>query len=144
MAKQTGADSTAGWIWGAGIAVVLAALLLQIVTSLARGEVGLDLIAGLSMSAALAFGETLAGIVVALMYSGGQFLESYAEGRARREMTALLSRVPRTAHRYADCGLEEVGIDAIRPGDRLLIRQGDSPPSTACWRAASPCSTNRH
>jgi heavy metal translocating P-type ATPase len=128
LARQAGGADIAPWIWGAGIAVVLAALLIQIVTTLKRGEVGLDLIAALSMSAALAFGETLAGIVVALMYSGGQFLESYAERRARREMTALLSRVPRTARRYRDHGLEEVDIDAISPGDRLLIRQGDSPP----------------
>jgi heavy metal translocating P-type ATPase len=128
VAQQGGATAAASWIWGAGIAVVLAALITQIVTSLRRGDVGLDLIAALSMSAALAFGETLAGVVVALMYAGGQFLEGYAERRARREMTALLARVPRTAHRYAASGLEEVGIEAIAPGDRLLIRQGDSPP----------------
>ena len=71
----------------------------EIVTTFRRGEIGLDLIAALSMSAALAFDESLAGIVVALMYSGGQFLEDYAGRRARREMTALLSRVPRTAQR---------------------------------------------
>lgn len=128
LARQVDAAGAASLIWGGGIAVVLAALLIQIVTTLRRGEVGLDLIAALSMSAALAFGETLAGIVVALMYSGGQFLESYAERRARHEMTALLSRVPRSAHRYAAEGLEEVDIDAIAPGDLLLIRQGDSPP----------------
>ena len=80
------------------------------------------------MGAALAFDEPLAGIVVALMYSGGQFLEGYAGRRARREMTALLSRVPRTAHRYMDGGLEEIAIEAIMPGDRLLIRQGDALP----------------
>ena len=51
----------------------------------------------MAMAGALAVGETLAGIVVALMYSGGQLLEDYAAGRARREMTALLGRVPKTA-----------------------------------------------
>jgi heavy metal translocating P-type ATPase len=124
-AQQMGAPGVASWIWGAGIAVVLAALLVQIVTTLSRGEIGLDLIAALSMSAALAFGETLAGIVVALMYAGGRFLEAYAESRARREMTALLSRVPRTAQRYGMAGLEEVPVNAIRPANRLLIRHGD-------------------
>ena len=34
------------------------------------------------MSAALAFGEELAGVVVAVMYAGGQYLESFAERRA--------------------------------------------------------------
>ena len=50
------------------------------------------------------------------MYAGGQYLESFAERHARREMTALLSRVPRTAVRHRDGALEEVGLDAIRAG----------------------------
>ena len=92
---------------------------------LRRGDVGLDIVAALSMSAALVFGEELAAVVVALMYSGGQYLESFAERRARREMTALLSRMPRSAIRQRGGELEEVELDAIAPGDRLLIRQGD-------------------
>ena len=81
--------------WSAGVIPVLAALFVEIVRSLWKGEVGLDIVAALSMSAALLFGETLAAAVVALMYSGGTFLESFAEGRARREMSDLL--VPRAA-----------------------------------------------
>ena len=111
--------------WFVGVVPVLAALLVEIVRSLAKGEVGLDIVAALSMSAALFFGETLAAAVVALMYSGGTFLESCAEGRARREMSQLLSRVPRTATRHRDGKLEEVPLDAIEPSDLLLIRQGD-------------------
>ena len=111
-----------------GVFPVLAALLVEIVRSLAKGEVGLDIVAALSMSAALFFGETLAAAVVALMYSGGTFLESFAEGRARREMSDLLSRVPRTATRYRDDALDEVPLDDIAPGDLLLIRQGDVAP----------------
>jgi heavy metal translocating P-type ATPase len=80
------------------------------------------------MSAALFFGEMLAAAVVALMYSGGTLLESFAEGRARREMSDLLSRVPRTATRYRDGALGEVPLDEIEPGDLLLIRQGDVAP----------------
>ena len=80
------------------------------------------------MSAALLFGETLAAAVVALMYSGGTFLESFAEGRARREMSDLLSRVPRTATRHHNGALDEVPLDEIEPDDLLLIRQGDVAP----------------
>ena len=115
-------------LWFAGVVPVLAALVLEILRSLARGEVGLDIVAALSMSAALTFGETLAAAVVAVMYSGGTFLESFAEGRARREMRDLLSRVPRTAARHRNGGLEEVPLTGIVPGDRLLIRQGDVVP----------------
>jgi heavy metal translocating P-type ATPase len=115
-------------IWGVTGGVVLAALIAEIVISLAKGEVGLDIVAGLSMSAALAFGETLAAAVVGVMYSGGQLLEEFASNRAQGHMRALLARVPKTALRYDDGHLREVAIDAVRPGDRLLIRQGDIVP----------------
>jgi heavy metal translocating P-type ATPase len=115
-------------VWSGATLPVLLALIVQIVRSLLRGEMGLDVVAALSMGAALAFGEALAATIVALMYSGGNFLESFAEGRARREMRDLLARVPRTATRYIDGGLREMSVDEIRPGDRLLIRQGEVVP----------------
>jgi heavy metal translocating P-type ATPase len=124
----SGRTDLAQTAWFAGVVPVLAALVVEIIRSLARGEVGLDIVAALSMSAALTFGETLAAAVVAVMYSGGTFLENFAEGRARREMRDLLSRVPRTATRHRNGGLEEVALGDIAPGDRLLIRQGDIVP----------------
>ncbi|WP_112323639.1 heavy metal translocating P-type ATPase [Oceanibium sediminis] len=123
-----GRGDIATLVWFAGVVPALAALLVEILRSIGRGEVGLDIVAALSMSAALAFGETLAAAVVAVMYTGGTFLESFAEGRARREMHDLLSRVPRMATRHRNGGLEDVPLDRIQPGDRLLIRQGDVVP----------------
>lgn len=102
-----------GWVWAAFTVPVLLALLYEIVASLRRGEVGLDIVAALSMTAALAVGENLAAVVVALMYSGGQYLEGFAERHARREMTAILARVPRTAVRHCNGVLEEIGLEAI-------------------------------
>ena len=43
-------------------------------------------------------------------------------------MRNLLGRVPRIATRHRSGGLEEVPLDAIIPGERLLIRQGDVAP----------------
>jgi heavy metal translocating P-type ATPase len=123
-----GFDGLARAVWAAGVSPVLAALLVEILGSLRRGEVGLDIVAALSMSAALFFGEALAAAVVAVMYAGGTFLESFAEGRARREMRDLLSRVPRSATRHRNGALEDVPLDEIAPGDCLLIRQGDVAP----------------
>ena len=80
-----GNPNLAAIAWAAGVIPVLAALLVEIVRSLWKGEVGLDIVAALSMSAALLFGETLAAAVVALMYSGGTFLESFAEGRCAKQ-----------------------------------------------------------
>ncbi|WP_278923891.1 heavy metal translocating P-type ATPase [Pseudophaeobacter profundi] len=123
-----GRTDIADLVWIVGVFPALAALVVEILRSLRSGEVGLDIVAALSMSAALLFGETLAAAVVAVMYSGGTFLEAFAEGRARREMHDLLSRVPRSATRHRNGGLEEVPLGEIAPGDRLLIRQGDVVP----------------
>lgn len=112
-------------LWSAAALVVLAALLVEIVQSLRQGRFGLDILAALSMASAVAVGEALAAAVVALMYSGGTFLEARAEARARRELTALLQNAPRRAALYRDGGVVEVAPEAIRPGDRLLVRRGD-------------------
>lgn len=65
------------------------------------------------MTAALVFGETLAAAVVAVMCSGGTFLEAFTEGRARREMHDLLSRVPPDGDPASERGLEELPLDEI-------------------------------
>lgn len=127
-ARLAGYGPWAGSIWALATIPVLTALLVEIVASLRRGDVGLDVVAALSMIGALLFGEHLAAVVVALMYASGQYLESFAERRAKREMTALLERVPRNAVRYRDGRLEEVRLEEVTPRDRLLIRQGDVVP----------------
>lgn len=126
--RLAGAAGHAQWIWAAGTALVLLVLVHDIATRLMRGDFGLDLVAALAMAGALLLGENLAGIIIALMFTGGEALEAYAEGRARREMTALLSRVPRKATRYADGHLEEVELARLAPGDRVLVRRGEVVP----------------
>jgi cation transport ATPase len=79
LAQFSGWMHWAGPIWAAATIPVLIALLIEIILSLRRGDIGLDIVAALSMLAALVFAEYLAGVVVALMYAGGQYLESFAE-----------------------------------------------------------------
>src|SRR5512147_1843562 len=83
IAKLAGRDAAAAAVWAAVTLPVLLALLVEIVTSLRRGEVDLDIFDGLSMAASLIFGEILAAPIVALIFAGGQYLEIYAERRAR-------------------------------------------------------------
>jgi heavy metal translocating P-type ATPase len=127
-AQSSGWGHWASPIWAAATIPVLLALVAEIVISLRRGDVGLDIVAALSMLAALVFAEYLAAVVVALMYAGGQYLEDFAERRASREMTALLARVPHTAVRQRNGRLEEIDLDVIEPGDRLVVRKGDVVP----------------
>lgn len=125
LAWLSGRGALADGIWSGVTAAVLAVLAINIVDALRRGEFGLDLIAALAMGGALAFGENLAGAIVALMFTGGEALEAFAQRRAAREMTALLGRLPRSATRHENGRLVEVPLDALLPGDRILIRRGD-------------------
>lgn len=124
-----GLADAAGWAWTAGIVPVLTYLLWTIVTSLAKGDIGLDIIAALAMGGAIVGGEPLAGVVVAMMYAGGGALEDFAQGRAQAEMTALLARVPRAAMVYRAGELVSEPIEKLAPGDRILIRPGDVVPA---------------
>ena len=127
-AQLSGRGHWSSVVWAAATLPVLVVLLTEIIVSLRRGDVGLDIVAALSMLAALLVGEYLAAAIVALMYAGGQYLESFAERRASQEMTALLARVPRTALRHRGGKLDEVKLEAVDTGDRLLVRQGDVVP----------------
>ncbi|CAN5292203.1 heavy metal translocating P-type ATPase [soil metagenome] len=129
LAARPFAPDLAGPIWAAATVPVILVLLAEIVASLRQREVGLDIVAFLSMSGALVLGQPLAGVVVALMYSGGQFLESFAASRARREMTALLERAPKSALRRENGELRTVPIEALAPGDRVLVRRGEVVPT---------------
>ena len=53
LAPYAGLGAYQSWIWGVAAGAVLSVLLFEIVTSLIKGEVGLDLVAGISISAAL-------------------------------------------------------------------------------------------
>ena len=86
-------------IWAASTALMLVPLTWSVARTLWRGDLGVDAIALVAMASALATGEYLAGSVVAVMLAGGNALEEYAAGRARRELTKLLERAPRVAHR---------------------------------------------
>jgi heavy metal translocating P-type ATPase len=130
----------AAWVGGApqlaDLALIVAtgtALVVATVDAgraLARGHLGVDVIAVLAMVGALLLGELLAGAIIAVMLIGGESLEAHAAGRARRELTALLRRAPRVAHRLtADGALVDVDVDAVDVGDRLLVKPGEVVPT---------------
>jgi heavy metal translocating P-type ATPase len=118
-------SAPADGVWAATVAFMLAPLTWSVARSLRRGDIGVDVIALLAMAGALALGEYLAGAVIALMLAGGDALEAFASGRARRELTALVERAPRTAHRRTQDGWEEITVEAVEVGEVLLVRAGE-------------------
>ena len=123
-----GAPGAGDWAWIAAGACGAAYALWAIADSLRRRRMGVDVIALLAVCGALAVGEYLAAAVISVMLASGRALEGWAAGRARRDLHALLERVPRTARRYLTAGLETVQLDAVAPGDRLLVASGDLVP----------------
>ncbi|MEO6798301.1 MAG: heavy metal translocating P-type ATPase [Candidatus Dormibacter sp.] len=113
--------SAADLAWAITTAIALPPVGLALFQRLRRGALGVDLIALLALGGALAFHQYVAGALIALMFATGQALEAYGGARARAELTALLARAPRVAHRFASSGIETVPVEAINPGDRLLI-----------------------
>ncbi|HEX6228412.1 MAG TPA: heavy metal translocating P-type ATPase [Solirubrobacterales bacterium] len=123
-------------VWAATVAVMLVPLTISIIRTLAQGRVGVDAIALVAMAGALAVGEYLAGAVIALMLSGGNALEAAAARRARRELTALLERMPRIAHRRSEGGWEEVPVESLGVGDVVLVRPGEMVPVDGAVQSA--------
>jgi heavy metal translocating P-type ATPase len=122
-------------VWAAAIALTLIPLTWSVLRTLVRGDVGVDAIALVAMIGALALGEYLAGAVIALMLSGGNALEAAAGRRARRELTALLERAPRIAHRRRAEKIEEVPVGQIAVGDRIVVRAGEVVPVDGAVRS---------
>lgn len=124
----TGMPKLAVWLWLSGSSLVLAGALADTFMAILRREVGLDLIALLSIGGAIVLHEYFTAAVIAVMFASGRTLEQYAENRARLEMSALLSRAPRFANRYDGKALAQVPLEAIQPGDRILVRAGEIVP----------------
>ena len=115
-------------LWAATVALMLIPLTWSLGSSVIHGRIGVDAIALVAMAGALALGEFLAGAVIALMLAGGNALEAAANGRARRELTALLARAPTVAHRRVASRVEEVPVDALVIGDVAIVRRGEIVP----------------
>jgi len=125
LAWAMGHAQLAHWIWAAGIWPVVLGLLVSMVRDLIAGRIGVDAVAFVAMAAALALGEMLAGIVVAVMYAGGNLLEDFAVARAEHDLKALVDRAPRVAHRRHNSTITDVAIEDVRIGDPILVRGGE-------------------
>jgi heavy metal translocating P-type ATPase len=127
-ARTAGRSDLADLCWTLATAPVVAGLAISIARDFLAGRFGVDAIALVSMSAALALRQPLAGAVVALMYSGGNVLEEIAVARAEHDLRSLVDRAPREAHRRIGERIEEVPISDVAVGDQLLVRAGEIVP----------------
>lgn len=105
--------------------VALAVGGIPIMATLARKlwarEFGSDLLAGVSILTSVLLGQYLVGTIIVLMLSGGEALEQFATGRASSVLDALARRTPQVAHRKLGPKIEDIQLDDVRVGDRLLV-----------------------
>lgn len=117
--------------WMVGLAVTGLPIAARTLLGALRGTFAADLVATLAIVASLVLGEPFAGLVVVLMQTGGEALEHWAEGRASAAVRELEAAAPRIAHRRVGDRVEDVPVDALAPGDALLLRPGELVPCDA-------------
>ena len=96
-------------------------LVAGLVRNLMAGEFGSDMLAGISIVTSVVLGEYLAGVLVVLMLSGGEAIESRAVSRAGDVLHALARRMPTLAHRKIAAGLTDVALAEVRVGDVIVV-----------------------
>lgn len=114
------------WI-GATVPVVIV-LAISIIRDLLARRMGVDAIALLAMAGAIALNQSLAAIVIAIMYTGGTVLEDYAVARAERNLKSLIERAPTIALRRNGDVSEVVSISSIAIGNTIVVRAGEIVP----------------
>ena len=98
-----------------------APLVAGLLRKLSTGVFGSDLLAGMAILTSVCLGEWLAGVLVVLMLSGGEALESRAVARAGSVLESLARRMPSVAHRRGDSGIVDVPLAEIGLGDVVVV-----------------------
>lgn len=115
------------YMFGAAVGAALAIKMVWV--SIREHEVGSDVLALISLVATALVSEWLAGAIIALMLSGGQALESWAAGRARSQLEALVQRAPRRVQLVDENGtITDHEIRDVKIGDTFLVRTGEVVP----------------
>lgn len=84
---------------------------------------------GLAAIGASVIGNFWEGTLLILIFSGAQFLEHYAEGRSKREITKLLQLTPTTARLIMpNSNIQIVEVKDLKVGDHLQVLNGDQVP----------------
>jgi heavy metal translocating P-type ATPase len=127
-----GLEPVARWTATGVASVVALTQVVNMVRDARAGRWGLDVLAVLAIGSTAVLGDYWASLIVALMMAGGEALEDFASHRARGQLSALLSRVPRHARRIGNDGEpHEVDVADVVPGDVLVVTPGEVAPVDA-------------
>ncbi|MDD6481822.1 MAG: heavy metal translocating P-type ATPase [Lachnospiraceae bacterium] len=77
---------------------------------------------------AIALGDYKEGVAVMLFYQIGEWFQSYAVGRSRRNISELMDIRPDYANIEKDGQLEKVDPDEVEPGSIIVVQPGEKVP----------------
>ncbi|HUC95985.1 MAG TPA: heavy metal translocating P-type ATPase [Candidatus Saccharimonadia bacterium] len=120
--------SIANWILGVSVILVVMPLLWDMLSTIRDGKYGIDILAATAMITSVALGQYWTGMIIALMLSGGEALEDYAEDKAKDELKSLLDNKPKLAHLIKDGKTLDINISEVRVGQTLNIFPGEVVP----------------
>ena len=123
-----GSGGIATAAWTGGTLVGLAFSVSWTAAAVRRRQPSVDVIALLALVGALVVGEPFAGSMITVMLASGRLLEARAARRARRDLSLLAERAPRTARRRTGDGVVEIPVDEVAVRDRLLVGSGEVVP----------------
>lgn len=116
-------------IWFVALIVLGVPVVWHTLRGIAKGHFAADIVATCSIIMAIALRQPFAGLVIVLMQTGGELLESFAERRASRAVRELEDAAPRIAHRVsADGRTSDVAAADVQKGDVVLVRPGEMIP----------------
>lgn len=118
--RITGISSPDLPLW---IAIILGGTpaLFQILVKLTKGNLGADLLAAIAIITAIILKQYLAAVIIILMLTSGQALETYAMHKASSVLQALAARMPAIAHRRSGNNIQDISLLDIRIGDEIVV-----------------------
>ena len=118
----------AHWILGITAIVSVLPLAWGMWEDLRSGKYGLDILAITAIVVSVLMKEYWAGMIIVLMLTGGEALEDYAEERAKTELSALLNRKPKKAHKVKGNKTLDVAVSQVSVSDKIVIYPGEVVP----------------
>lgn len=108
-----------GWYW-----------MREAITKLiAEREIGIDLLMVAATAGSGALGLWGEAAFLVFLYGAAEGLEEYTYARTRYAIRTLLDLAPKEAHLMHEGRETVVPADTLRPGDRFLVRPGESIPT---------------
>ena len=77
---------------------------------------------------AIALGDYAEGVAVMLFYQVGELFQSYAVGKSRRSVAALMDIRPDYANIQSEDGLQQVDPDEVEVGSIIVVQPGEKIP----------------